>query len=191
MGIGSWETRLMNDSSLDRLKPCEMHWYVVSTKPNHEKQAEQNIARMGVKCFLPMLQEEKIVRRQRRTVIAPLFPGYLFVQINLAEHYRGVIYARGVRKIVEFGSRPVQVDIAVIETIKGRMADSKVYILENQKQLRNGQLVQIKEGPLVGLEAVFIREMPGQQRAIVLLRTLTLQARAVVEIDQLIPYAAA
>jgi transcriptional antiterminator RfaH len=183
--------QLMNDSFPDRLRLCETRWYVVNTKPNHEKQAEQNIARMGIECFLPMLQEEKIIRRQRKAVIAPLFPGYLFAQINLSEHYRGVIYARGVRKIVEFGSRPIQVDSAVIEAIKSRMVDSNVHILENQKQLRNGQLVQIKEGPLVGLEAVFIREMPGQQRAIVLLRTLTLQARAVVEIDQLAPYVAA
>jgi hypothetical protein len=33
----------MSDSFSGRLKSCKMHWYVVSTKPNHEKQAEQNI----------------------------------------------------------------------------------------------------------------------------------------------------
>ncbi|WHZ28936.1 MAG: hypothetical protein OJF51_003736 [Nitrospira sp.] len=63
--------------------------------------------------------------------------------------------------------------------------------LKKPKELSSGQLVQIKEGPFVGLEAVFMREMPGHQRAVVLLRTLTLQARVVWEINQLLPYVAA
>ena len=181
----------MSDSLSDKLSSYEMRWYAVSTKPNHENQAEQNIGRLGVECFLPLLQEQKIIRRKTRTVITPLFPGYLFVRINLSEHYRAVNYARGVRKIVEFGSSPVEVDIAVIDAIKTRMVDSKVYVLERPQQLRSGQLVQIKDGPLVGLEAVFLREMPGRQRAMVLLHALAIQARAVVDVDQLAPYVAA
>ncbi len=170
-----------------------MGWYVVSTKPNHEQQAEQNIERMGVECFLPLLQEAKSIRRRRRMIRTPLFPGYLFVRINLSQHYRAVMYARGVRNIVEFGSRPVQVDVAVIDTIKSRMtkSESEVRGLEDFKQLRNGQIVRIKDGPLVGLDAVFVRNMPGRQRAMVLLHRLALHARAEVEIDKLSPYMAA
>jgi transcriptional antiterminator RfaH len=146
---------------------------------------------MGVECFLPLLQEEKIVRRKIRTVIAPLFPGYLFVRFNLLEHHRAVTYARGVRKIVEFGSSPAEVDNTMIDAIKSRMAHSRVCILERSKELRSGQLVQIKDGPLVGLEAVFMRKIPGKQRAMVLLHTLSLQARAAINIHQLAPYVAA
>ena len=177
----------MSDSLSDKLSSYEMRWYVVSAKPKHENQAEQNIGRFGVECFLPLLQEQKIIRRRARTVIGPLFPGYLFVRINLSQHYRAVNYARGVRKIVEFGSSPVEVDVAVIDAIKTRMVDSNVCVLERPQQLRSGQLVQIKDGPLVGLEAVFMREMPGRQRAMVLLHALAIQARAVVDVDQLAP----
>jgi transcriptional antiterminator RfaH len=146
---------------------------------------------MGVECFLPLLQEQRAIRRKVRTIIAPLFPGYLFVRINLSEHYRAVTYARGVRKIVEFGAIPAEVDIAMIDAIKGRMASPEVCVLERPKELSSGQLVQVKGGPFVGFEAVFMREMSGHQRAMVLLRTLALQARVVLEINQLIPYAAA
>ena len=180
----------MSDSFSDRLRCCEMRWYVLSTKSNHERQAEQNIRRMGVECFLPLLQEQRIIRCKVRTIIAPLFPGYLFVRINLSEHYRAVTYARGVRKIVEFGATPVEVDIAMIDAIRSRVASPEVCALPRSKELSRGQLVQIKDGPFVGLEAVFMREMSGHQRAMVLLRTLALQARVVLEINQLTPCAA-
>jgi len=140
---------------------------------------------------LPLLQEEKIIRRRARTVIGPLFPGYLFVRINLSQHYRAVNYSRGVRKIVKFGSSTVEVDVAVIDAIKTRMIDSNVCVLERPNKLRGGQRVRIEDGPLAGLEAVFLHEMQGRQRALVLLHALALQARAVVGIDQLAPYAAA
>lgn len=92
---------------------------------------------------------------------------------------------------MEFGATPVEVDIAMIDAIKSRMASSQVYILEKPKELSSGQLVQIKDGPFVGLDAVFMREMSGHQRAVVLLHTLALQAQVVLEINKLIPYAAA
>ena len=181
----------MSHSLSGKLSSYEMRWYAVSTKSHQESQAEQNIGRLGVERFLPLLQEQKIIRRRARTVIGPLFPGYLFVRINLSQHHRAVNYARGVRKILEFGSSPVEVEVAVIDAIKIRMMDSNVCVLEGPQKLRTGQLVQIKDGPLVGLEAVFLREMSGRQRAIVLLHALALQARAVVNIGQLAPYLAA
>ncbi len=181
----------MSHSLSNRSRCCELRWYVLSTKSNCEKQAEQNIRRTGVECFLPLLQEQRIIRHKVKTVIAPLFPGYLFVRVHLSEHYRAVIYARGVRKIVEFGATPVEVDLAIIDAIKRRMVGAEVSVLGPEKELSSGQLVHIKDGPFVGLNAVFMREMPGHQRAMVLLRTLALQARVVLEVNQLTPYAAA
>ena len=92
---------------------------------------------------------------------------------------------------MEFGATPVEVDIAMIDAIRSRVASPGVCALARSKELSRGQLVQIKDGPFVGLEAVFMREMSGHQRAMVLLRTLALQARVVLEINQLTPCAAA
>ena len=169
----------------------EMRWYVVSTKPNREKQTEMNIERLGVGCFLPLLQEQRIIRRKRRTTVMPLFPGYLFVRINISEHYRAVSYARGVRRIVEFGSGPVEIDASTIEAIRSKMVHSNIVRLEKATEFHAGHLIQIKDGPLMGLEAVFMREMPGHQRAMVLLHTLSLQARVVLGVDQIATSSAA
>jgi transcription antitermination factor NusG len=95
----------------------------------------------------------------------------------------------GVQKIVEFGFGQVEVDPSVIDALKRKMTDSKVYALE--KSLNPGQLVEIKGGPLMGLEAVFMREMSGRQRAMVLLHIRTLHARVVLGVNHIAPSAAA
>ncbi len=92
-------------------------------------------------------------------------------------------YARGVRKIVEFGSKPAEVDVALIDTIRGKLNNG--YVALKPQSLMPGQVVQIQDGPLGGLEAVFVREMPDQQRAILLLRGLQFRARVVARIEQI------
>jgi transcriptional antiterminator RfaH len=157
-------------------------WYVVSTKPHQEKQAELHIKRCGIECFLPLLKESKVIRRTRKTVIEPLFPGYLFARFDIARHYRAVSYATGVRNIVEFGSGPVELDATMIDSIKERLNDG--FVTPVPVSPLSGQVVRIKGGLLAGLEAVFVREMTERKRALLLLHILGIHARLTMNIDQ-------
>jgi len=159
-----------------------MHWYIVSTKPHQEKRAELHIQQHGIECFLPLLRENKTIRRTRKEVISPLFPGYLFARFSLDMHLRAVSYATGVRKIVEFGSGPVELDATMIDAIKERLRDG--YVTPHSERFKMGQLLHIKGGPLAGLEAVFMREMTGRNRVLLFLNTLGLHARLTIDIDQ-------
>ena len=159
-----------------------MHWYVVSTKPHQEKQAELHVKQCGIECFLPLLKESKIIRRTRKTVIEPLFPGYLFARFDLDKHYRAVSYATGVRKIVEFGSGPVELDATMIDAIKERLNNG--YVTPHSEHFKMGQILHIKGGPLAGFEAVFVREMTDRNRVLLLLNTLGLHAKLTMDIDQ-------
>jgi transcriptional antiterminator RfaH len=165
-----------------------MHWYAVSTKPHQERQAELHIKQWGIECFLPLLKANKIIRRTRKTVIGPLFPGYFFARFDLDKHYRAVSYATGVRKIVEFGEGPVELDATMIDAIKERLNDGHVTLMPVRPA--HGQVVHIKGGPLAGLEAVFMREMTDRNRAILLLNTLGFHARLTLNMDQVsLPHA--
>jgi len=159
-----------------------MSWYAVSTKPHQEKQAELHIKQCGIECFLPLLKGSKIIRRTRKTVIEPLFPGYLFARFDLDKHCRAVNYATGVRKIVEFGSGPVELDATMIDAIKARLNDGYVKLMPVRPV--HGQIVHIKGGPLAGLEAVFMREMTDRNRVLLLLNTLGFHAKVTLNIDQ-------
>jgi transcriptional antiterminator RfaH len=159
-----------------------MPWYAVSTKPHHERQAELHIKQWDIECFLPLLKANKIIRRTRKTVVEPLFPGYLFAQFELERHYRAVSYAAGVRKVVEFGSGPVELDATMIDAIKERLHDG--YLMPQSERFKMGQIVHIKGGPLTGLEAVFVREMKDRDRVLLLLNRLGLNAKLNMSIDQ-------
>ncbi|MBI3596668.1 MAG: transcription/translation regulatory transformer protein RfaH [Nitrospirae bacterium] len=161
-----------------------MHWYAVNTKPRQEKLAELSLQRLGVETFSPRLKQNRLIRKRRQTVIRPLFPGYLFARFNLDNHYRTVNYAQGVRRIVTFGSAPTTVDEEMIESIKSRLLDGCVTV--QTPSFSAGQTVRVQSGPFQGLEAIFEREMGDQQRVVLLLQTLSYQARVVVALEQLV-----
>ena len=91
-------------------------------------------------------------------------------------------YARGVRKIVEFGSGPVALDATMIDAIKERLNDG--FVAPHSERFKMGQIVHIKGGPLAGLEAVFMREMTDRNRVLLLLNTLGLHAKLTIDSDQ-------
>ena len=161
-----------------------MPWYVIRTKPHQERRAEFYLRQLSIETFLPLLRQNKRIRRQEKTVVEPLFPRYLFARFDINDRYRAVNYARGVLKIVEFGLKPAVVSEPLIEAIRERLEDG--YVTPKTERFQKGQIVQIKGGPLTGLEAVFIREMTDQHRVLLLLKTLGIQAKLTMDIDQVI-----
>ncbi len=161
-----------------------MHWYAVHAKPNHEHQAELSLQQLGVETFYPRMKQRRVIRRREQMIIGSLFPGYLFARLNMTVHYRAANYARGVRNLVAFGSIPAIVDDEIIEGMRVRLRDGCVTL--PAPALSPGEVVRIHAGHLQGLEAVFEREMSDHQRVVLLLRTLTYQARVILPVEQVV-----
>ena len=159
-----------------------VRWYVIRTKPRQEKQAEFQLRQLCVETFLPMLRQNKMVRRARKIVLSPLFPGYTFARFDVSTHCRAVSYARGVLTIVRFDGKPAEMSQELIDTIKGRLEYG--YLTPDPKHFKRGQILHINGGPLAGLEAVFVREMTDRNRVLLLLNTLGLHAKLNMSIDQ-------
>ena len=163
----------------------EMHWYAVNTKPRQEKPAQWNLERLNVEVFYPQLKQKKLIRRRSQMVMGPLFPGYLFVRFDVDKHYRAVHYSQGVRAVVGFGSDPAKVDEEMIESIRSRLEEG--YLIIPPPSFTPGQTVRIQAGPFEGLEAIFEREMPAQERVMLLLKALSYQARVLIDREQVVP----
>jgi transcriptional antiterminator RfaH len=58
-------------------------WYVVNTKAREETKALFNLKRQGFNPYLPQYKKTRRHARRTDTVLAPLFPKYLFVKFDL------------------------------------------------------------------------------------------------------------
>lgn len=71
--------------------------YVARTKPCHEAIARVNLAAKGFKAYVPTVREEIRTRFARLSTLAPMFPGYIFVQLDLTDPgWRAACSAKGV-----------------------------------------------------------------------------------------------
>ena len=158
-----------------------MDWYLVRSKPRQEGIAEMNLQRWDVETFCPQLKQTKLIRGKKRTVITPLFPGYLFSRFDLYTEYRKVAYAHGVAAVVMFGTTPAKVDEEIIEAIRARMYEG--FVTLSRSKLIPGQTVRIQEGPFKGLLALFERELNGTQRVALLLKNVSYNGRLIMDCE--------
>ena len=149
------------------------HWYVVQTKPRSESLAAESLRRVGVGVFLPLLDSTLGGRRATTdgSPVEPLFPGYLFARLDLADRFRQATWARGVRSFVSFGDAiPEPLDDRVVEILRERAGGGDV--LRPSSRLRPGQTVEVRRGPFAGLLGVVDRPIDGAGRVRILLELL-------------------
>jgi transcriptional antiterminator RfaH len=154
-------------------------WYAINTKPHSEIFAAGSLQQLGVEVFLPKLKEARLVRGTWQKSIMPLFPGYLFAHFDLANHFRAVTYAKGVRKIVALAGGPSIVDEPIIHAIRAKVVNEAIELPD--RIFSPGEVVKIQEGPLCGLEAVFQKRLNGASRAVLLLKAMSYQARLIID----------
>jgi transcriptional antiterminator RfaH len=166
--------------------PNITRWLCVHTRPRREASAEKYCHEsLGFDTYYPRLKHLKTIRRVRRWVVGPLFPRYFFCRLNLAQSFRAVQYAPQVLGVVSFGGRPTVVDETIIDQLK-QWAGEAVDVVTVRPGFRPGDLVEISDGPLRGLQAVVLQEMSDRDRVAVLLSTLGCQARLIVSRSQLV-----
>ncbi len=180
------ESASRKDDALADPLPDATHWLCVHTRPRKEAGAERYCHEvLGFDTFYPRLKHLKTIRRVKRWVVGPLFPRYFFCRLNLAQNFRAVQYAPQVVGVVSFGGRPTAVDGSIIEQLK-QWAGEAVDIVTVRPGFHPGDLVEIADGPLRGLQAVVLQEMSDRDRVAVLLSTLGCQARLIVSRSQLV-----
>lgn len=94
-----------------------------------------------------------------RERIECLFPSYLFLKADPArESLAPVRSTRGAIGLVRFGNEPAQVPQSVIERIRACVDAQDGLMRLSAPDLAPGSRVRIKDGPLGGIEAVFLAE---------------------------------
>lgn len=158
------------------------NWYVVLTKPKQELRAQEHLERQGGVAFVPMFANERIIRGQRVVRQEPLFPGYLFLQVDsdnaLLSKVRSTL---GVRQILTFAGQLMTIAPSLIADLQQRSTDTEIHTPES---FNAGQSVTLKHGPFQHYQALF-KEYDGAERGIILLSLLGQQNELVIQLADL------
>jgi transcriptional antiterminator RfaH len=128
-------------------------WMVVYTKPRNEKTVSERLSSQGVEVYSPIIETIRQWSDRKKKVKIPLFTSYVFVRVN--EKDRSVILQDpGVMNFVFWLGKPA--------IIRDSEMDEMIAFLENHKeneltvkQLKKGDKIVFKEGPLKEIEGTF------------------------------------
>lgn len=130
-------------------------WYAVYTRSRHEKRIKEQLDGRSLESFLPLYEAVHRWKDRRMIVSLPLFPGYLFVRIVLAEHRRPVITLPGVVSLVGTAGCPTPIEEHEIEAL--RRCSVRSANLAPHPYLAAGRRVRVLRGPLADLEGILVR----------------------------------
>ena len=145
-----------------------MDWYAVQTQPNRENLAVEHLKRQGFSVWMPIC--ERIIRHARKSkrVRRPLFPGYLFVNLDVeTAQWRSINGTIGVNRIVSFGQRPAPVATQFIDALQNIEANEGL-VAVNGDDLLPGQDVEILSGPMAGAIAKLLSLEAGDRVTVLL-----------------------
>jgi transcriptional antiterminator RfaH len=153
-----------------------MSWFVVRTQPRAEEKSARHLTNQGFATYLPRHRRRVRHARRSRVVLRPLFPGYLFVELDPARcRWRSINGTIGVNEILTNGDVPLAVPEGIIAEIKAREDETGVVRLVPPPFAR-GQLVRVVEGPLAEVSGLF-EEMRDENRVILLISMLGRKVR--------------
>lgn len=158
-------------------------WFLAQIKPNSHNIAERNLSRQGFRIFLPMQEETKRARGKFTTQMRPLFPGYLFVALDLLRGgWRAVNSTYGITRIVSLGKEPTPVPLDLVSQLMLR-CDREGKLLP-PKLLKPGDEVTLTKGPFTNFVAT-IESIAPDKRVWVLMELMGAQTRVAVSVDHL------
>ncbi len=157
-----------------------MNWFAIYTKARKEDLVSYKLREAGIETYVPKLRITKYVKKRYCEVIEPLFPCYLFAKFEPITHLWMIRYTRGVRKVVgDKEGRPWPVGKEIIDFIRSNEKDG--YIRMGSDDAKEGDTVEIIEGPLKGLKGIFKQRLSGKERVVILLSAIEYQAKVVID----------
>lgn len=155
----------------------QLRWYAAYTCANHEKRVRDQLEERSVESFLPLYETVRRWKDRRMHLQLPIFPGYVFVRMGLADRLR-VLQVPSVVRLVGFNGQLSALPDEEIEGLRKCMAGS--LFAEPHPFLSVGRRVRVKAGPLAGIEGIVIRRK-NRLRLVISLELI--QRAAMVEVD--------
>lgn len=184
--VGGQPSSTWSEQEWERLSvPGKARWVVATTHPHSEAIAREHLVRQGYAVYFPQLRKRRSHARKVEMVLRPLFPGYVFINLEgSGTAWRPIQSTTGIRSLVRFGEDPAILDASFIDGLKTREVEGAV--VRPPVPFKVGQQVLIEGGPLDGLLAR-IFSLNDKDRIVVLLDVMNRGVKAVLDSTQLTP----
>ena len=161
------------------------HWFAVQSKPRQERVAQEHLQRQGFTTYLPMLSVRRQRRGQWQAVVEPLFPRYLFIQLDINQQSLAPVRStRGVAQLVRFGHLLHAVPDSVIVYLKQQESSITDTREDDALPFKAGDEVRLLDGPFAGLTGIYTAT-EADQRALLLVELLGRENELVVDLNSL------
>jgi len=155
------------------VQPQTKSWYVLYTKPRHEKKLAERLQSEGWTVYCPLKKTTKQWSDRKKVVEEALFPSFIFVQCEVHDREKVFVHASAVRYLYWLG-KPAVVRSEEIESIRHWMGEVN-HASITVESIPVGSKVRLGAGPLMG-QLGKVKEHRGGQVTI-LLEQLGMQVR--------------
>jgi transcriptional antiterminator RfaH len=135
------------------LRPENLAWFAVQTRPRNEKKVSLGLKEKGVHSFLPLRKEKRQWSDRQQWIELPLFLQYVFVQIPTTVESRvSVLRTTGVLRFAGAPWCGTPVPNEQIENLQA-IVDQRIPLAPHEFA-KVGERVRIRGGALNGIEGV-------------------------------------
>lgn len=152
-------------------------WFAIQTRSRHEKVVRSQLEMRDVETFLPTKRRLSQWTDRKKEVEVPLFAGYCFAKISLADRLP-VLQSQGVVRLIGSGKQPEPIPDDEIESLRKLISSSSNYV--DCPYFKEGMLVEVIRGPLQGVKGRLVRET---RRCRLVLSISLIQRAVTIEID--------
>ena len=125
-------------------------WYVVHTQAFAERRAERHLEEQGFHVFMPTVVKTTRHARRVQQVVTPLFPRYIFVELDLTrDRWHPINGTVGVCRLITANDRPLRLPSGFVEGIIA--ANPRDAATERVPSMRVDDIVRVTEGPFAEL----------------------------------------
>lgn len=139
-------------------------WYVLRTMTGHEDKVKARLENRE-ECLNILLPKDEItykIRGREIKRLKPLFPGYVFVQMELQEEYRySIKNTPGVINFIGYGNEPSPVEDLEIENILEMIESGET---RESAPFEVGDQVHVTDGPFMGISGFVSDINPKKSR---------------------------
>jgi hypothetical protein len=164
-----------------------MKWYVLTTRPHHERAVCERLVRKTFEAYLPMARVWRTFNGARRATFVPLFARHVFVRCYLAMHTHLELITTPGAMCLREGPRGGFLVVPDEEIRVLQQITDAGLPLEGAPYTIRGERVQVVQGPL--LEVVGIIRDGSQPTLLVPIHALRESVAVRISRSQVIPCA--